>query len=140
MKELDISKVSRRSGLPASTLRYYEEKGLIRSIGRNGLKRVFDESVIQRLTLIALGREAGFALDEIAAMLSAGTQPAIDRTQLNAKADELDRSIKRLSAIRDGLRHAASCPAENHLQCPKFQQLMSLAARTTARAKAKPAA
>lgn len=138
MKELDISKVSRRSGLPASTLRYYEEKGLIRSIGRNGLKRVFDESVIQRLTLIALGREAGFALDEIAAMLSAGTQPAIDRTQLNAKADELDRSIKRLSAIRDGLRHAASCPAENHLQCPKFQQLMSLAARTTARAKAKP--
>jgi len=140
MKELDISKVSRRSGLPASTLRYYEEKGLIRSIGRNGLKRVFDESVIQRLTLIALGREAGFALDEIAAMLSAGTQPAIDRTQLNAKADELDRSIKRLSAIRDGLRHAASCPAENHLQCPKFQQLMSLAARTTARAKAKPSA
>jgi len=140
MKELDISKVSRRSGLPASTLRYYEEKGLIRSIGRTGLKRVFDESVIQRLTLIALGREAGFALDEIAAMLSAGTQPAIDRTQLHAKADELDRSIKRLSAIRDSLRHAASCPAENHLQCPKFQQLMSLAARTTARAKAKPSA
>lgn len=140
MKEIDIGKVSRRTGLPASTLRYYEEKGLIRSIGRNGLKRVFDESVIQRLTLIALGRGAGFALDEIAAMLGAGTQPAIDRTQLQAKADELDRSIKHLSAIRDGLRHAASCPAENHLQCPKFQQLMSLAARTTARAKAKPAA
>jgi DNA-binding transcriptional MerR regulator len=140
MKEIDIGKVSRRTGLPASTLRYYEEKGLIRSIGRNGLKRVFDESVIQRLTLIALGREAGFALDEIAAMLNAGTQPAIDRTQLQAKADELDRSIKRLSAIRDGLRHAASCPAENHLQCPKFQQLMSLAARNTARAKAKPVA
>ncbi|WP_415754836.1 helix-turn-helix domain-containing protein [Pseudomonas leptonychotis] len=140
MKEIDIGKVSRRTGLPASTLRYYEEKGLIRSIGRNGLKRVFDESVIQRLTLIALGRGAGFALDEIAAMLNAGTQPAIDRTQLQAKADELDRSIKHLSAIRDGLRHAASCPAENHLQCPKFQQLMSLAARTTARAKTKPAA
>ncbi|TIH07169.1 helix-turn-helix domain-containing protein [Pseudomonas leptonychotis] len=140
MKEIDIGKVSRRTGLPASTLRYYEEKGMIRSIGRNGLKRVFDESVIQRLTLIALGRGAGFALDEIASMLNAGTQPAIDRTQLQAKADELDRSIKHLSAIRDGLRHAASCPAENHLQCPKFQQLMSLAARTTARAKAKPAA
>ncbi|WP_405120365.1 helix-turn-helix domain-containing protein [Pseudomonas leptonychotis] len=140
MKEIDIGKVSRRTGLPASTLRYYEEKGLIRSIGRNGLKRVFDESVIQRLTLIALGRGAGFALDEIAAMLNAGTQPAIDRTQLQAKADKLDRSIKHLSAIRDGLRHAASCPAENHLQCPKFQQLMSLAARTTARAKTKPAA
>ena len=57
MKEMDIGKVSRWSGLPASTLRYYEEKGLIRSIGRNGLKRVFSDSVIQRLALIALGRE-----------------------------------------------------------------------------------
>lgn len=140
MKEMDIGKVSRRCGLPASTLRYYEEKGLIRSIGRNGLKRVFGESVIQRLALIALGREAGFALDEIAAMLIDDTQPAIDRAQLHAKADELDRTIKRLSAIRDGLRHAASCTAENHLHCPKFQHLMSLAARTTARAKAKPSA
>ncbi|MFP6861050.1 MAG: MerR family transcriptional regulator, partial [Pseudomonas sp.] len=55
-----------------------------------------------------------------------------------AKADELDRSIKRLSAIRDGLRHAASCPAENHLLCPKFQQLMSLAARSTARTRVHP--
>lgn len=138
MKEMDIGKVSRWSGLPASTLRYYEEKGLIRSIGRNGLKRVFSESVIQRLALIALGREAGFSLDEIATMLAAGSQPAIDRAQLQAKADELDRSIKRLSAIRDGLRHAASCPAENHLQCPKFQQLMNLAARSTARTRAHP--
>lgn len=138
MKEMDIGKVSRGSGLPASTLRYYEEKGLIRSIGRNGLKRVFNESVLQRLALIALGREAGFTLDEIAAMLTADTQPAIDRAQLRAKADELDRRIKRLSAIRDGLRHAASCPAENHLQCPKFQHLMSLAARTTARNRVHP--
>lgn len=138
MKEMDIGKVSRGSGLPASTLRYYEEKGLIRSIGRNGLKRVFNESVLQRLALIALGREAGFTLDEIAAMLTADTQPAIDRAQLRAKADELDRRIKRLSSIRDGLRHAASCPAENHLQCPKFQHLMSLAARTTARSRVHP--
>ncbi|MCZ4323303.1 helix-turn-helix domain-containing protein [Pseudomonas anguilliseptica] len=137
MKEMDIGKVSRWSGLPASTLRYYEEKGLIRSIGRNGLKRVFSESVIQRLALIALGREAGFSLDEIATMLAAG-QPAIDRAQLQAKAEELDRSINRLSAIRDGLRHAASCPADNHLECPKFQQLMNLAARTTARSRVHP--
>ena len=78
MKEMDIGKVSRWSGLPASTLRYYEEKGLIRSIGRNGLKRVFSDSVIQRLALIALGREAGFSLDEIATMLAAGSQPASD--------------------------------------------------------------
>lgn len=133
MKEMDIGKVARWSGLPASTLRYYEEKGLIRSIGRNGLRRVFGESVIQRLALIALGRSAGFSLDDIAAMLATGGGANIDREQLERKADELDQTIRRLSAIRDGLRHAASCPASDHLACPKFQRLMDLAARQAAR-------
>ena len=122
MKEMDIGKVARWSGLPASTLRYYEERGLIRSIGRNGLKRVFGESVLQRLALIALGRTAGFSLDDIAAMLAG---PEIDRQLLESKADELDQTIRRLSAIRDGLRHAAVCPADNHLACPKFQRLLT---------------
>jgi DNA-binding transcriptional MerR regulator len=39
---MDITEVARRSGLPSSTLRFYEEKGLIRSIGRRGLHRLFD--------------------------------------------------------------------------------------------------
>ncbi|MDD0842823.1 helix-turn-helix domain-containing protein [Pseudomonas sp. Gutcm_11s] len=135
MREMDIGRVARDSGLPASTLRYYEEKGLIRSIGRNGLRRVFDESVLQRLALIALGRTAGFSLDAIAEMLAAEGGPAIDREQLERKADQLDQTIKRLSAIRDGLRHAAVCPAENHLACAKFQRLMGLAAKQVAREK-----
>lgn len=130
MKEMDIGKVARWSGLPASTLRYYEERGLIRSIGRNGLKRVFGESVLQRLALIALGRTAGFSLDDIAAMLAG---PQIDRQLLESKADELDQTIRRLSAIRDGLRHAAVCPADNHLTCPKFQRLMDIAAKQAAK-------
>jgi DNA-binding transcriptional MerR regulator len=140
MKEMDIGKVARWSGLPASTLRYYEEKGLIRSIGRNGLKRVFSESVLQRLALIALGRTAGFSLDDIAEMLAAEDGPNIDREQLEHKADQLDLTIKRLSAIRDGLRHAAVCPAENHLACPKFQRLMGIAAKQAAKNKHPPTA
>jgi len=38
MKQLDIAEVAQRSGVPASTLRYYDEKGLIASIGRHGLR------------------------------------------------------------------------------------------------------
>jgi DNA-binding transcriptional MerR regulator len=41
---VDITEVTRRSGVPASTLRFYEEKGLIASIGRRGLHRLFDLS------------------------------------------------------------------------------------------------
>ena len=60
---MDITEVALRSGLPASTLRFYEEKGLIASIGRQGLRRVFGPGVLGRLALIALGRAAGFSLD-----------------------------------------------------------------------------
>ena len=63
MKDPDIAEVAKRSGVPASTLRYYEEKGLIASTGRRGLKRTFDPDVFEKLGLIALGRAAGFALD-----------------------------------------------------------------------------
>lgn len=124
---MDIAEVARRSGLPASTLRYYEQRNLIQSIGRHGLRRLFAPSVLERLALIALGRSAGLSLDEIAQMFNADNQLQIDRQFLNQKADELDRQIRRLSAMRDGLRHAAVCPASSHLDCPKFRRLLAKA-------------
>ncbi|KVP74164.1 helix-turn-helix domain-containing protein [Burkholderia ubonensis] len=138
MGRLDIADVARHAGLPASTLRYYEEKGLIASNGRRGLRRQYDQAVLQRLALIALGREAGFSLDEIGAMFGAGGEPDIDRAKLDAKADELDRTIRRLSAVRDGLRHAAACPASSHLQCPSFQKLLRIAEHRGGTRRAKP--
>lgn len=127
MYELDISEVARRAGVPPSTLRYYEERGLIASIGRRGLRRQFAPSVLVRLALIALGRSAGFSLDEIAEMFAPDGEPRIDRDQLTAKADELDKTIKKLSAMRDGLRHAAACPAPSHMECPTFRGLLRAA-------------
>ncbi|MEH8015701.1 helix-turn-helix domain-containing protein [Rheinheimera muenzenbergensis] len=126
---MDIAEVAKRSGVPASALRYYEEKGLIRSIGRQGIRRVFHDNVLERLALIALGRAAGFTLDEIAPMLGEKGPPDIDRTLLLSKADELDKTITQLSAMRVGLRHAAVCSAPSHLQCPKFRRLLGLAAK-----------
>ena len=127
MKELDIADVARRSGLPASTLRFYEEKGLIRSVGRRGLRRLFDPDVIEKLALIALGRAAGFSLAAIAQMFATDSRLSIDRNRLEAKAEELDDLIQRLSAMRDGLRHAAVCPAPSHMECPTFRRLTRIA-------------
>ncbi|MGM0700828.1 MAG: helix-turn-helix domain-containing protein [Pseudomonadota bacterium] len=124
---LDISELSRKSGVPASKLRYYEEVGLIRSVGRKGLRRVFEPDVLPRLALIALGQAAGFSLAEIRGMLGQEKEPSIDRDMLAAKADAVDRHIKELSALRDGLRHAATCTAPSHLECPTFQRLMRIA-------------
>lgn len=125
---MDISEVAKRSGVPASTLRFYEDKGLIASVGRHGLRRVFGASVLERLALIALGRAAGFSLDEIGRMLGSGSNPLIDRELLVSKADELDSTIRKLTAMRDGLRHAAVCSAPSHMECPKFRRLLGLAA------------
>ncbi|UJR86716.1 helix-turn-helix domain-containing protein [Sandaracinus amylolyticus] len=128
MRELDISEVARRSGVPASTLRFYEEKGLIRPTRRRGARRQFDEGVLERLALIALGQVAGFSLDEIARMFAPDGLPRIERERLTAKADELDQTIARLGALRDGLRHAAACPAPSHMECPRFRRIVKLAA------------
>lgn len=121
---MDIAEVAKRTGLPASTLRFYEEKGLISSSGRHGLRRLFDRGVLERLALIGLGRSAGFSLTEIARMLTANGRTSIDRGALSAKADELDATIRRLRAMRNGLRHAAVCPAPSHLECPTFRRLL----------------
>ena len=127
MSYLDIAEVSRHSGLPASTLRFYEERRLIKSAGRRGLRRLFDANVLQQLALIALARAGGFALDEIAGMFAPDGRPKIDRRQLLTKADELGGAIRRLKAMQSGLRHVAACPAPSHLECPQFVRMMRLA-------------
>ncbi len=129
MKNLDIAEVARRSGLPASTLRFYEEKGLIHSIGRLGLRRLFDHRVLERLALISLGRVAGFSLEEMSGMFAADGRPRIDKRVLAAKAEQLDQTIRKLSTIREGLRHAAACRAPSHMECPTFKRILRVAAK-----------
>ncbi|MDF3933536.1 helix-turn-helix domain-containing protein [Pseudomonas citronellolis] len=135
---MDIAEVARRSGIPASTLRFYEEKGLIRSLGKPGARRWFGPRILDQLALIALGQSAGFSLEEIRAMFGADGTPDLDRSALAAKADELDASIRRLQAMSRGLRHAAACPAPSHAECPSFQRLVRAAAGSALARKGKP--
>ena len=125
--------MAQQSGVPPSTLRFYEERGLISAIGRRGLRRQYAPAVLDRLALIALGRTAGFSLDDIARMFGPDGTPHIDRNLLSSKARELDESIRKLSALRDGLRHAAACSAPSHMECPTFRRLLGLATAVEAR-------
>lgn len=125
---MDIAEVAKRAGVPASTLRFYEEKGLIASTGRKGLRRLFKPGVLDQLALIALGQAAGFSLDEIAMMSGGDGKPKIDRKMLAARADQIDRMVVKLRAMSKGLHHAARCPAPNHMECPTFRRLLNAAA------------
>ena len=129
MKLLDLSEVSRRSGLPASTLRYYDEIGLISSVGRDGLRRIFSPDVLLQLNLIAMGKTAGFSLDDIRGMFSPTGRPEVPREDLHRRADEIDNQIRQLTALSHTLRHVADCPAPSHMECPTFRRLAALAGR-----------
>ena len=79
MQILDIGEVAERSGVPPLTLRYYEEIGLIRYLGRHGLRRQFDADVLLKLSVIDIGKKAGFSLTEIAGMFGTDGRPEIPR-------------------------------------------------------------
>lgn len=126
---LDIGEVVNMTGIPPATLRFYEEKGLIRAKSRNGLRRQFQSHVVQQLEFISLGQHAGLTLEEIASMFTPEGKLSVDRKFLLKKAEDVERSIHRLNAVRNTLLHVAKCSAPNHMECPKFQRLLRVAGK-----------
>ena len=132
MKFLDIGEVASQSGLQPSALRYYEEAGLIAPVARHGLRRQFEPQVLMQLKLIAMGKSAGFSLEDIAGMFGRdGLQ--LPRPAMHRRADEIDRQIRELTTLSILLRHVAECRAPSHLACPTFRRLMELAAKRSNR-------
>ncbi|MDA5641369.1 MULTISPECIES: helix-turn-helix domain-containing protein [Agrobacterium] len=129
MKLLDIGEVAAQSGIKPSALRYYEEAGLISSVSRHGMRRQFPPEVLLQLKLVAMGKSAGFSLDEIAGMFGVNGLPDLPRAVLHQKADAIDRQIHELTALRDTLRHVADCPAPSHMECPTFRRLVNVAGK-----------
>lgn len=132
MKFLDIGEVAARTGIKPSTLRYYEEAGLISSVSRHGLRRQFPPEVLLQLKLIAMGKSAGFSLEEIAGVFGHNGLPDLPRDLLRRKAQHIDQQIAELTALRETLRHVADCPAPSHMECPTFRRLIHGAIRRDA--------
>ncbi|MBO0902805.1 helix-turn-helix domain-containing protein [Jiella sonneratiae] len=129
MKFLDIGEVAAQSGIRPSALRYYEKAGLISSVSRHGMRRQFPPEVLLQLKLISMGKAAGFQLAEISGMFGRNGMPDLPRDVLHRKADEIDRQIHELTALRDTLRHVADCRAPSHMECPTFRRLVDVAGR-----------
>ncbi|MFI9536198.1 MerR family transcriptional regulator [Nocardia fusca] len=125
MELLDIAEVAVRSGLAPSALRFYERRGLIRSAGRNGLRRTFEPDVLDRLMLIDCARGAGFTLAQIQRFLTATPDDTELRAHLARRASRLDHDIARLTRMRDSLHHAATCTHEPLVECPHFKSTIA---------------
>ena len=128
-ESLRVGAAAKAAGVGLQTLHYYERLELLPKPKRSAANyRLYSPEAIRRVQFIKKAQALGFSLDEIALMFGRDGRPRIDRQILSARADELDRTIRKLRAIRQGLRHAAACPARSHIECPTFRRLLRAAA------------
>jgi len=107
---LTIGEVARRAGVAQTTLRYYEQLGLLPAPGRVGGQRRYQESVLVRLEVIRLCKAAGFALDDIAVLMDDDTpgRPAA-RALAQAKLSEIDEQMTALTRARAIIEWGMQC-------------------------------
>jgi DNA-binding transcriptional MerR regulator len=107
---LSIGEVAERSGVAATTLRFYEDEGLLRTPDRVGGRRRYAESVLSRLEVIGLCKTAGFSLEEIRVLLADDVpgRPA-SHSLAEAKLVDIDRQIAALRRAREIIEWAITC-------------------------------
>ncbi len=120
---MDISEVKDRTGLSAAALHHYEQLGLITPVGRVGLRRQYDDEVIEVLAVIALCQRSGFSLDEVRELMVRRKDSAW-KALARAKLDDIEEQVRSLEQARDGLRHALECPSRDIMRCEHFRSTL----------------
>ena len=120
---LTVGEVAARSGVPVSTLHFYEGKGLITSTRNSGNQRRFERSELRRIAVIRVAQRAGISLGEIREALSTlptkRTISAKDWSRMsNRWKRQLDARIERLAALRDQLGDCIGCGCLSLDTCP----------------------
>lgn len=117
---LTISEVARRADVPPTTLRYYEQIGLLPRPVRIGGQRRYDESVLARLEVIRMCKLAGFSLDEMVLLFNDDAPGrAASRALAEAKLAEIDSHVASLLGARHVIEWgmACTCQSINDCQC-----------------------
>jgi MerR family transcriptional regulator, copper efflux regulator len=125
---MNIGDVAERSGLPAKTIRYYEDIGLIRPRrGGNGY-RAFGEGDVHRLAFLGRARSLGFSIEECRALLAlyadAGRASGDVKQVAEAHLRQIDRKIAELEAMRATLADLVRrCHGDDRPDCPILEDL-----------------
>lgn len=121
---MTIGAVAALTGKRASSIRYYEQIGLLPHARRVSGRRVFGPDTLRALAVIETGQRAGLTLDEIGALLSAspGDRDAIERLRELAarKLPEITALIARTEIVRGWLESATRCECPSLDECPLF--------------------
>jgi MerR family transcriptional regulator, redox-sensitive transcriptional activator SoxR len=121
---MTIGAVAAQAGRRPSTIRYYEQIGLLPRPERVNGRRIYSPDTVRTLAVIETGQRAGLNLDEISALLSAtpDDQAAIGRLREVAirKLPQVRELIERTEIVRDWLETAARCECPSLDECPLF--------------------
>jgi DNA-binding transcriptional MerR regulator len=122
LQPFNIGGLSRQTGVNIETTRYYEKIGLLPPPARSqGGFRQYEDHHLQRLRFIRRGRDLGFSIDSIRALLTLAERPdspceGADQMVL-LHLDEVERKIADLTLLRDELRKMKNCCGQVVAQC-----------------------
>ncbi len=119
---LSIGELSERTGVPTTTLRYYDELGLVPPAARAAGRRRYAESAVRDVSVILFFREIGFSLAEIERFLAGGRQGR--RELIDHKLAELTEQQHRIEVARTALEHGLRCPAGEPMKCSRFWSII----------------
>jgi len=119
---LPIGDVARRAGLRPSALRFYEEARLLRPTARVSGRRRYEPSILGRLAVIRLLRDAGFTIQEMRRLLAGGTERHRWRPLAELKLREIDGRIAQAQETRELIERALACDCETLEGCSTLTQ------------------
>ncbi len=119
---LPISEVSRRSGVAASALRFYEERGLIESERAGSGHRRYPRAVLRRIAFIVFAQRMGLTLEEVGTELAKLPENRVPERSDWAKISgswsaRIDERIAELERLRAGLTHCIGCGCLSLQEC-----------------------
>jgi Cu(I)-responsive transcriptional regulator len=125
---MNIGEVAERSGVPAKTIRYYEEIGLVRPLRSGNGYRDFATEEMHRLAFLGRARSLGFSLEECRTLLSLYGDHERSSSDVKAIARShlarIDRKVSELQALSRTLRDlVARCHGDDRPDCPIMEDL-----------------
>ncbi|WNK01312.1 Cu(I)-responsive transcriptional regulator [Thalassospiraceae bacterium LMO-JJ14] len=125
---MNVRDAALRSGLPAKTIRYYDDIGLVVPDRLGNGYRDYDISAVQKLAFLKRARQLGFSIDDCRQLLSLYEDK--DRASADVKAlaethlAEIDKRLEELEHLRDTLKHLIhACRGDDRPDCPILADL-----------------
>ncbi len=125
---MNISDVATATGLPAKTIRYYEDIGLVTPLRAENGYRQFEDTHLHTLAFLGRARSLGFTIEDCRKLLALYNDPARASADVKAVAQthlvQIDRKIAELGDMRETLSYlVACCAGDQRPDCPILQGL-----------------